>query len=69
MKNCCLLPIKISTFPNREIRVPDIVMKNFDVLKITLLSSSDTKVSVPKITQKPFLLSPDHMDKMKKLPF
>lgn len=54
MKNCCLLPIKISTFPNREIRVPDIVMKNFDV---------------PKITQKPFLLSPDHMDKMKKLPF
>lgn len=49
-----VLPVRIDTFPGRNMKIPDLIMKNFDT---------------PKIGGKPYLLSPAHMDKMKKLPF
>ncbi|UWP59071.1 hypothetical protein [Ruminococcus gauvreauii] len=49
-----VLPVVIDTLPGREMRISYIDRRNY---------------YDPKSNQRPYLLSPEHLDKMKELPY
>lgn len=49
-----ILPVYVIVFSGQDSKLPDIVIRNY---------------TVPALNRRPFLLSPEHLDKLIELPF